>query len=86
MPAKATTVQRQKLNFDWPADASAELRPIAEQIWQVAYSAPTELTSLYRKCSVCEFKIYQIVNTLIRSEHFQWVAPETAEVTATAAA
>lgn len=86
VPAKTTMVRRQKLNFAWPADALADLRPLAEQIWQIAYSAPTEFARLYEKCSVCEFKIYQVVNTLVRTEHFQWVAPEAAEVTATAAA
>ena len=85
VPAKVTTVRRQKLNFDWPAEASADLRPIAEHIWQIAYSAPIELDNLYRKCSVCEFKIYQVVDALIRSEHFQWVIPDGAEITATVA-
>ncbi|MEP6685372.1 MAG: cyclic nucleotide-binding domain-containing protein [Verrucomicrobiota bacterium] len=73
-------VRRQKLNFAWPASEPSDLEPIAEQIWQIAYSAPTALFSLYEKCPVCELKIYQIVSTLVRSEHFSLVPREDSEI------
>ncbi len=65
-----TLVQRQKLNFEWPPSAPRDLEPQAEQVWQIAYSAPITLFGLYEKCNVCELKIYQIVSLLVRSEHF----------------
>jgi CRP-like cAMP-binding protein len=70
-------VRRQKLNFAWPASADSELEPIGEQIWQMAYSAPIALFHLYENCPVCELKIYQIVSTLIQSEHFGLAAGES---------
>jgi len=74
-----TLVLRQKLNFAWPPNASSDLEHIAEQIWQVAYSAPIALADLYEKCAVCELKIYRIVSTLVQSEHFGLVAREVSE-------
>ena len=74
VPAGKTLVQRQKLNFDWPASAPADLQPLAEQIWQLAYSTPITLSSLFQKCSVCQLKIYQVVSTLIQSGHFSWAS------------
>ena len=76
VPAGTTSVQRQKLNFDWPASAPADLQPLAEQIWQLAYSAPITLSSLFQKCSVCQLKIYQVVSTLIQSGHFSWASSQ----------
>jgi CRP-like cAMP-binding protein len=70
IPARTTSVRRQKLNFDWPASAPTYLQPLAEQIWQLAYSAPITLSNLFQKCSVCQLKIYQVVSTLIQSGHF----------------
>jgi CRP-like cAMP-binding protein len=83
VPAGKTSVQRQKLNFDWPATAAADLQPLAEQIWQLAYSTPMTLSSLFQKCSVCQLKIYQVVSTLIQSGHFSW-ASSGVEATAVA--
>jgi CRP-like cAMP-binding protein len=72
-------VRRQKLNFAWLASARSDLESVAEQVWQVAYSAPIALFSLYEKCPVCELKIYQIVNTLIQSGHLSLVLEECSE-------
>ena len=62
-------LNRRKLNFEWPDNAPAHLRPTAEHIWQIAYSTPTRVASLYNRCAVCELKIYQIVDTLTHSGH-----------------
>ncbi len=70
MGDNTTVVLRQKLNFAWPTNAPADLEHLAQQVWQIAYSAPITLLGLYERCSVCELKIYQIVSTLVRSEHF----------------
>jgi len=76
VPPGIISVRRQKLNFDWPASAPAELQPLGEQIWQLAYSAPITISNLFQKCSVCQLKIYQVVNTLIQSGHFGWASKE----------
>jgi CRP-like cAMP-binding protein len=75
-------IRRRKLNFAWPVSAPSDFEPVAEQIWQMAYSAPIALFSLYEKCPVCELKIYQIVSTLIESEHFSLVPGERFETAA----
>jgi len=72
MPKDMSAVKRQKLNFDWPASAPAHLQPVAEQIWQLAYSAPIQISTLYEKCSVCKLKIFQVVSALVLSGHFNW--------------
>jgi hypothetical protein len=74
IPVGKTSVRREKLNFDWPASAPVDLQPLAEQVWQLAYSAPITLSSLFQKCSVRQLKIYQVVSTLIESEHFKWAS------------
>jgi CRP-like cAMP-binding protein len=71
-------LQRQKLNFSWPDGADVHLRGLAEQIWQIAYTMPLPLSSLYAKCSVCEFKIYQVVEQLVEAKLFKLVSPDEA--------
>lgn len=67
-------LHRKKLNFEWPENAPAGLQPTAENIWQIAYSTPTPIAGLYGRCSVCELKIYQIIDTLTESGHFEATA------------
>ena len=70
---KSMKLLRRKLNFAWPAKADAELQPIAEQIWQLAYTTPLSLSTLYRKCSVCELKILEVIEQLVKTELFRLV-------------
>jgi len=63
-------LRRKKLNISWPSSAPAELESIAEQIWQMAYSAPVALSSLFPKFQVCELSIYRTIDELVRSNHF----------------
>lgn len=67
-------LHRTKLNFAWPETAPPELRPIAEQIWQIAYSTPIAISALYDRCFVSQLKIYQVVQELLGSEHFTLVS------------
>lgn len=76
LPESSQKLKRQKLNFIWPETADPDLRPLAEQIWQIAYTNPLPLSSLYGKCTVCEFKIYQAVDELVRAELFKFVPVE----------
>jgi hypothetical protein len=66
------------LNLSWPAAAARELQPIAEQIWPLAYNAPVTLNGLFRSGTVCELKIYQVVDELVQSKHFEWACGDLA--------
>jgi len=66
----AATLDRRKPNLAWPASLPADLQPVAEQIWEFAYSGPVTLSSLFRHCSFCELKIYEAVDELVKSQHF----------------
>jgi CRP-like cAMP-binding protein len=72
-PDKSMVLRRRKLNFSWPVTADPELQPIAEHIWQVAYTMPLSFTNLYHKCSVCELKIYQVIDVFVETELFRLV-------------
>jgi CRP-like cAMP-binding protein len=65
-------LQRAKSNLIWPANAKPELQPVAEQIWAFAAKGPVTVAALYQHCVVCELKIYQAVDALVRSRHFVW--------------
>jgi len=51
---------------------------VAEQIWQLAANRPVTVAELFQKCAVCELKVYQVVDELIRSRHFTWSRPAAA--------
>lgn len=62
-------VQRKQLNFAWENRELEELRPVAEEIWQLVYSRPLTLAELHTICGFCDLKIYQVVDELVRSGH-----------------
>ncbi len=72
-PDKSMKLVRRKLNFVWPGDANTALQPIAEQVWQLAYTTPLSLLTLYQKCSVCELKILEVIDQLMKAELFRLV-------------
>jgi CRP-like cAMP-binding protein len=77
-PDRSMKLLRQKLNFAWPGKPDSELQSVAEQIWQLAYTTPLSLSTLYRKCSVCELKILEVIDQLVKAELFRLVpADET---------
>jgi CRP-like cAMP-binding protein len=57
----------QQEELKWNDVEFAELRPLAENIWRLAATREIALRDLYRECEVCELKIYQVINELIRS-------------------
>ena len=61
----AASLKRQKLNFVWPKTDLEELRPLAEEIWQIAYSQPISLTDLYGRCGYCALKTYRAVDEMV---------------------
>jgi CRP-like cAMP-binding protein len=68
----AATLQRHKTALSWPADAPPESEEIAKQIWQFVEGDPVTVPAIFRHCAVCEMKIYQVVEELVRSHHFVW--------------
>jgi hypothetical protein len=65
-------LERAKENLVWAPTAAPELRPVAEQIWASAARGPVTVTNLFQRCTVCELKIYQVVDELLQSRHFVW--------------
>jgi CRP-like cAMP-binding protein len=78
-PDTTMKLRRRKLNFSWPLDAAPELQPIAEQIWQLAYTTPLSFETLYQKCAVCELKIFQVIDQLVETELFRLVPANEAQ-------
>ncbi len=74
-PSPSCELRRQKLNLDWPEEAGADLRPVAEEIWQVCYSSPISLADLWQRTRVCELKVYKTVLELLRTRHFTAAEP-----------
>jgi CRP-like cAMP-binding protein len=72
---EAATLERGKENLIWPTTAAPELKSLAEQIWAFAAKGPVTTKALFRHCTVCELKICQVVDELVRSRHFVWSAP-----------
>ena len=70
LPDKAAPLHRQRNNLVWPVVAPPDLQPVAEQVWQLAAKGLVTLDTLFRNCSVCESKIYRVVDELIQSRHF----------------
>jgi len=61
---------RERLNLDWDDPTFQDLRPVAEEIWQLAYSYPLNLTELHNRSRYCDWKIYRAVEEMIRSGLF----------------
>ncbi|MFZ1219444.1 MAG: cyclic nucleotide-binding domain-containing protein [Chthoniobacterales bacterium] len=65
-------LEKCKGSLTWPTNAPPESKAVAEQIWQLAAKGPVTVAGLFHKCMVCEFKVYQVVEELIRSRHLTW--------------
>ncbi len=72
----SATLRRKQLNLLWDQSALADLRPVAEAIWQIAYSRPVALSDLSRECKFCDLKIYKAVDEMVRSDLFTLESPQ----------
>lgn len=63
-------LKRRQLNFAWPRTDLDELRPLAEEIWQIAYSQPISLADLCQRCDLCALKVYRAVDQMVRAGLF----------------
>ena len=68
--ADDSSIKRKQLNFAWPNADAEELRGVAEEIWQIAYSQPLSLAELSRRCGACVFKVYRAVDEMSRAGLF----------------
>src|SRR3954471_7599789 len=63
----SATVQKNKAALAWPAGAPPESLAVAEQIWKFAEKGPVTVEQIFRHCTLCELKIFQVVDELIHS-------------------
>lgn len=76
LPPPTATLRRAKLNLDWENEEDADLRPVAEMIWQRCYSSELALEELSQELPVCEMKFYKTVIQLVDSGHFALIETE----------
>jgi hypothetical protein len=65
-------LHRNKANLTWPADAPPESLAVAEHVWKFATKGPITIEQIFQQCVVCELKVYQVVDELLRSRHLAW--------------
>lgn len=70
MSDDTAALKRQQLNFVWPDADLEELRPIAEEIWQMAYNQPMSLVDLCQRCNACALKVYLAVAGMLKAGLF----------------
>ena len=75
VPDPTRQLRREKLNLDWPAE-HADLRPVAEAIWQTCYSSVMSLEELCQRLPYCEMKFFKTVIQLVDSGHFSLIEAE----------
>jgi hypothetical protein len=74
-PDPNALLQRLAHEFEWPDDAEAELKPLAEKIWDYTDDRRFTINELYRQNAVCELKIYQVVSEMLRIGQIATVHP-----------
>ena len=80
MPSPTIKLKPVTHTLRWNSDAPDQLGQLANKIWDVISKRPLSLSELYRYCSMCEFKVYQVMHELLKSKQVI-----TAEGTATPA-
>lgn len=70
---------RRRLNFAWPEEAPPQLEATARQIWELGYTRPLAVAAFYERCAVSELKIYEAIDVLIQSGHFELLGEEVSE-------
>jgi len=74
----SAALERRKASLTWPAGAPPDSLAVAEQVWAFAGKGPVTVEQIFRHCSVCELKIYQVVDELLQSRHLVWSHDTTA--------
>ncbi len=68
--AGTAVVRRKELNLAWEKPGFADLRPVAEAIWQIAYSQPIALRELALATPFCDLKVFKVVDEMVRTGLF----------------
>lgn len=79
-PDPSSIMKREKLNLDWSKAEFADLREVAESIWQICYSSSLTLNAICQQVPVCELKFYKTVMELVDTGHFSLLNYETAGI------
>ena len=80
VPDPSSIMRREKLNLDWSDPEFADVREVAEGIWQTCYSSSMTLSELCQQLPVCELKFYKAVMELLRTGHFSLLTYESAGI------
>ncbi len=67
-PGAGAKLSPTKPDLHWNGGAPEALRPVAHRVWDLVTRKPLSIGEVYRQCSVCELKIYQVVNQLLTQE------------------
>lgn len=80
VPDPSSILRREKLNLEWSNPEFADLREVAEGIWQTCYSSSMTLTEACERMPVCELKFYKAILELLRTGHFSLLNYESAGI------
>lgn len=70
MRNQSAKLKRQQLNLTWDNPQLQDLRPVAEEIWQLAYNDELTLDQLHSRSGFCDWKIYKTVDHMVRAGLF----------------
>jgi CRP-like cAMP-binding protein len=70
MKDETQRLKRQKLNLEWDSPELQDLRPVAEEIWQLAYNRELSLAELRGRSAFCDLKVYRVADEMIRTGQF----------------
>ena len=68
MPIGSSKLKPVAKSLIWNGGAPQELAPLAQKVWDVISKRPATISELYRHCSFCELKVYQVVHELLQSK------------------
>ncbi len=72
----AERLHRKKPKLIWENPDLQDLRPVADEIWNLAFSEELSLAELHARSEFCDWKIYRTVDEMIRTGLFTLTAEE----------
>jgi CRP-like cAMP-binding protein len=67
MPSANTKLKPAAANLTWNGEGLEYLASLANKVWDVVSKRPLTISEIYRHCSSCELKVYQVVHELLQS-------------------
>jgi len=80
MPPPSAKLTPAAPSLSWNGGASEHLAPLANKVWDVVSKRPLTVPELYRQCSACELKVYQVVRELLQSSQLATAEQSAAKV------